>query len=300
MNFQLAGRYRIEAVNVHTGESRELAPWFDNLILDSGLNIMGTQSPLGTCMVGSGTATPANSQTSLSTQVAVTSTELNFSHGVEIASGYAWERHTYRFAAGVAAGNLSEVGVGWSSTLCFSRALIVDGGGTPTTITVLSDEYLDVTYELRTYWPASDVTSSVTISGSSYDTIVRPAIVGSWMPMIRLAGHNMAALPTGSGAIAAYTGGTPATLGAITTEPGGTVQAAVSGSGVAGAYVNNSKQRTYFLLMDPFGGIVNPVSGLIVATALGHFKMSFNPSLPKTDLNNITINFTVAWARRVL
>jgi hypothetical protein len=300
MKFELAGRYRIQAVHKDTGAVRELAPWFDNLILDSGLNQMGTGSPFGYCMVGSGSTAPANAQTGLSTQVANTTNIIANTSGVEIGSGYAWQRRTYRFAAGVAAGNISEVGVGWSSLACFSRALVVDGGGTPTTITVLSDEYLDVTYELRTYWPATDVTATVTIDGSSYDTVARAAIVGNWSPLLLQAGLNMAVVPTAYGVHAIFTGGTPGNLGDVTVDPGGSNMGQPTNSGTVGAYSNNSLQRNYQITADPFGGVVSPISAIRVITPLGYFKASFNPSIPKTNLNTVTINFRVSWARRVI
>ena len=90
----------------------------------------------------------------------------------------------YHFAIGAAAGNLSELGVGWASsgTTLFSRALILDSGGTPTTITVLSDEYLYVTYEHRFYPSETDATGSIVFTGNiggTYTYTLRPAQIDS-------------------------------------------------------------------------------------------------------------------------
>jgi hypothetical protein len=151
-------------------------PWFQNLITNQGLDRIGNaQTYLLACQVGSGSTPPANNNTSLQTFVAGTSTIQDTVNGAQAAPPYyAFARRTFRFAAGTAAGNLSEVGVGWTSTgsNLFSRALIVDGLGNPITITVLSDEVLDVTYELRNYPNATDVNSNITITGAGTFTLI--------------------------------------------------------------------------------------------------------------------------------
>src|SRR5690606_8917143 len=96
---------------------------------------------------------------------------------------YTWMRKTFRFAAGVATGNLSEVGISWLTTgALFSRALILDSGGLPTTITVLADEVVDVTYEFRIMAKTDDETGSVTFTGSiggTYDWTMRSVSVAT-------------------------------------------------------------------------------------------------------------------------
>ena len=59
------------------------------------------------------------------------------------------------------------------------RALILDGGGSPTTLTILSDETLDVTYTIRVYPPTTDVTGSITLDGVSYGYTIRPCNVST-------------------------------------------------------------------------------------------------------------------------
>ena len=54
--------------------------------------------------------------------------------------------------------------------------LILDSGGSPTTITVLSDEYLTVIYSYRIYGILADSTGSVTFTGDlggTYDYKIR-------------------------------------------------------------------------------------------------------------------------------
>ncbi len=145
---------------------------FDNLILNSGLNRLALDNStavIPTAMIGTGTTTPAVTDTGLASFSAATSTYQTYSRpkNTTTVPHYFAHKLTYRFNAGQLNGNYSEVGVGWSTSSggLFSRALIVDGTGNPTTITVLSDEFLDVTYELRFIIPDTVTTSSVSITG---------------------------------------------------------------------------------------------------------------------------------------
>lgn len=57
----------------------------------------------------------------------------------------------------------------------------MDGSGQPATITVLSDEFLRVTYEVRKYLPdpVDNVQIDFPISGINYDITTRPSSVNS-------------------------------------------------------------------------------------------------------------------------
>lgn len=181
------GWYKMEAFRVDAegveipGTRRIAADWFPNLITDAGLDLFGTLSGASSivfafCRVGSGNTAPAFSNTALVSQVAFSNTVQANTDGVNRSGTfYGWRRRTLRFAAGVATGTLAEVGVSATQTgPLFSRALILDGGGAPTTITVLSDEVLDVTYELRCYPTMADATGTVNISGTNYNWTARP------------------------------------------------------------------------------------------------------------------------------
>src|SRR5690606_16576837 len=74
--------------------------------------------------------------------------------------------YVFRFSAGTLNGTYSEVAVGWNDSSAFSRALIQTSGGSPTTISVASDEYLDVVYEIRLIHDLDDtIFGSITIGG---------------------------------------------------------------------------------------------------------------------------------------
>jgi hypothetical protein len=308
MKLGLHGRFHFEAVNVNTGARRELVPWMDNLIVDAGLNRLGIGVPFSHCMVGSGSAVPNVAQTQLTTHVATTASFAPSGQppgAVDLVNNFAYVRRTWRFTPGQADGNLSEVGVGWATNTCFSRALIVDGLGDPTTITVLEDEYLDVTYEFRVYWPTADITATVTIDGDPYDTIIRPSLVGSWgsplqnflaLQGIQFVGSGLA----NDGATIAYRDGTLGGFGNNTVMPDGVAMDTGIAVSNDGSYVNNSNERKCKVVMTPFGNVIQPITGLFIPTPVGYFKCFFDPEIPKDNTDTLTINFTLSWTRKTL
>lgn len=192
VNTEWEGRFKFETFKAYQDEngdpilddngevieipgSRKLKQdWSNNLILDAGLNRMGdtTSAWVNYCHVGTDNTVPTVSDTGLGGWVASKTFTTSAYSAKGSAPYYGYKNYSYRFGQGVAAGNLSEVSVGWSATndSMYSRALIVDGAGDPTTITVLSDEYLDVFYELRCYPPDDLLTpraGSITIFEST-------------------------------------------------------------------------------------------------------------------------------------
>lgn len=291
MNYRLAGRYKFEAVKAD-GTRRPLTEdWCNNLVLDAGLNRLGTGGAYSFAMVGTGTTAPGPTQTILAAQLASTNNQTNEVSGVDLANGFAWNRRTFRFTAGTATGNLTEVGVGWTSTACFSRALITDTGGTPISVTVLADEHLDVTYELRMYWPTSDVVSTPTISGTSYTVTARAAAVGSWT-LAGLINNGARDDLTPPGQATTYSAGA---LGGVTVEPGGTAQYGINMTYLA-AYSNNSLQRDYRGQWDGTKG-ESAIGSVRVSTPFGIYKFGYSPSLPKSGSNTLTLDFRMSWAR---
>jgi|SRR5690554_721487 len=149
------------SLTVHNekGEVVSRTGWFENLILDQGITaLLSTGTPY--CFyrflkVGTGTSAPSPSDTSIDQVASLESTTGNryWIGGYDAEGGYHWARGSVQFGQGVAAGNLSEVAAGWSNSAndIFSRALILDGAGNPTTITVLPNEFLTVEYELRSW-----------------------------------------------------------------------------------------------------------------------------------------------------
>ncbi|MBN7848380.1 hypothetical protein J0L38_01115 [Stenotrophomonas maltophilia] len=297
----VAGRFKIEAHRVDQngdeipGSRRLAADWFNNLIVNAGLNYMGSSDGyLTNCLVGSGSSDPQPTDTQLQTRVASTTTTNETTYGSNVSPRYGWKRITFRFAAGAAAGNLSEVGVGWSSTAVFSRARILDGAGNPTTITVLSDEVLDVTYEFRAYINEADINFDVTISGTTYACVMRPANVNGSNLGFQLGNAvTVNANNRASGARLFETN----VLGTPSSAPGGVGQ---GGTFVNSAYAADSFARGHVLTFGlNVGNFPTGAGAITVSNTFCDYQTSFTPKIPKDATNVLTLQVRSTWGRHV-
>lgn len=296
---RLAGFYKFEATNRFTGKKRLLKDWFPNLITNNGLNGIGaTSNVMNLCKVGSGNTAPTFADSQMQSFIASSnSVQTDEQLAQSTPPYYGYSRRVYRFNAGVAAGNIAEVGVGTTSGntgVLFSRALINDGGSptTPTTITVLSDEFLDVTYELRNYpVTTSDYAGSIVISGETYNYTARVANITSsqWAP-----GTNGMGGPSTA---SVYDG----VLGAITSTPNGNNS---NGSELASSYSTDTFYRestfTWGLTQGNLAGSPSGIRCLAFrhnGNSFGWSQFQFDHSIPKTSSRILAIVARHTWAR---
>lgn len=290
------GFFKLDAIRPD-GRVRPLTDWFPNLVTDVGLNRIGTGSYLSACHVGTNNTTPTVSDTALAGWRAGTTTVQASSTGnTTISPYYCWKRITYRFGtAGQASGNIAEVGIATQAALAgsilFSRALVLDEFGVPTTVTVLGDEVLDVTYELRLYPPLADVTGTMTVSGSGDHTYTLRA---SGVTTNILWGYYLgstASMSHRDNELDVYNGN----IGTITQSPSG--NAAGTGLGNA-AYGNNNLYRDatggYGL---NYGNLVGGIKSVRYETTLGAFQYQLDPVIDKTDIKTLTLTQRVLWGR---
>lgn len=151
-----AGRVML---HIHGGERGDVTvPWFDNMILDQGLDFILSGKSFPTQIYTGASSEPvAATQTGVLAPMAKSTARISHTRGYNEDLGCGWTRVGIRFARGAAQGNISELSFGSlnygaSDTLAFCRTLVKDSGGNPTTITVLPDEVLDVYWELRRWW----------------------------------------------------------------------------------------------------------------------------------------------------
>lgn len=300
------------------GTEELVADWFENLITDNGKNAYASANNffIEYCQVGTGNTAPSVGDTALVNRVAGTNANAT-ANSVGGAQGappyYGWWRKTFRFGTGTAAGNLAEVGVSpYASPTgnLFSRALIVDGMGNPTTITVLSDEVLDVTYEFRVYPILTDLPGNIVLEAINRTTNLRAAQVtealgntsGGWAPST-----NGDPRPLGSSGKSVYVYGGAATLGAITAAPipgpgGGTIQY-ISAFGnnriTTQPYTPNTFYRDFvvgFGLND--ANIALGIGAVFFGLQEGcAFQITFDPPLDKTNQKILSLTFRVYWDR---
>lgn len=295
---RIRGFFKMEAVRPD-GTKRLLADWFPNLITDVGLNRIGTGSYMSACQVGTDNTAPVVGNTILGGFVAGSNTITAVASGAQAtAPYYGWKSHTYRFAAAPTDWNLNEVGIATArtsggSTILFSRALTLDMYGDPATITVLTGEILDVTYQLRIYPPLTDVNQTINIAGSGdHDIITRASTVtgAGW-------GGGLGEVATIYDGVLSQFSLWSGDIGAITAQPSGSRQGFNAGNL---AYGNNNLYRdgtkSFGLSEGNFG---TGIRSLSFRTTLGSFQMQFDPPIMKTNAKTLSLVVRYSWARNV-
>lgn len=289
------------------GTRRTVVPWQPNKILTAGRNYIGDNGSWMTyCQVGTGSTPPVAGDTGLETWLAGTSYQYADSYSAQpSAPYYGYRRRTWRFNAGEATGNISEAGVGWGSSgaTLFSRTLIVDGAGDPTTATVLADEYLDVAYELRYYPPTSDVFETASLGGFTYDLTTRAATVTNSTYWGSVVGSEMGQYSAFATDWSAYDGA----LGTLEQDPSGNSAACDHPNQYNGAYSNNSYERTMYCDTGTAGWNLGAgIRSIRWRSTGGSYQTQFvrqgggNETIPKDNTNGLSVAWTIAWSEYVI
>lgn len=161
------GYFTVELIHKPTGLLKRKLQ-FKNIITTAGLNWIAAgsgatlgwglsfASDSGTYMgVGTGTSTPAITDTALGAQVVRTNSRgsptIPQTSGFAGDYSYAYVEQTRVFLPGTGTGNLTEVGLFNASTggTMWTRQLFKDEFGAPTTIVKTVDDELRITYQLR-------------------------------------------------------------------------------------------------------------------------------------------------------
>lgn len=301
------GFFGLRALNRYGQVKREHRQ--HNVITDLGLDEYGTASNYrARVAVGTGSASPATTDTALQTLLASTNSVYTGSVSTSGGSPY-WIENTrsWRFSLGAVVGNLSEIGVGSTSTDLFARDLIRDGGGTPTTFPVASDEILEVAHTIRRNIPDADFTDTITVTGSgSHDITVRACHAQTTDSDVFWAStqHPYMLGTSGSTKPAAYE---TQTLSAATgTGPSGSVELASTVTN--DSYVTGSFERTSSVVWSTAGGnFAGGIGSLVIPTGGSNsnyteesWQVSFDPVIDKyagSIERILTLNFHWSWAR---
>ena len=180
MKIGLSGHFRLEVREARTGKLKQ-AREFDNLITNSGLDCYGLQyNPIDFCYIGSGMNAPTPEDAQMGQFVGSTNQKLSaVRQAPESPNWVAALTVAYRFNANTIVGNFSEIGIGYGSNPAngklWSRALIVDEGGSPSTLTIVENEYLDVYYTLYFHPPLGDASFDFQIGSTTYHVTERLA-----------------------------------------------------------------------------------------------------------------------------
>lgn len=150
----LGARFKIIVRNSKTNKINQQSSWFNNMVLDAGLNRMSQSIWFDRCCVGTGTSEPLASDTGLTSFLLATTNRTGTAQGSFISEQpyYTYIRNSYRFDVGTVIGTISEVGLGWDNSKLWNKALLKDSNGNLTPLTVTVDDYIDVFVEIRFYF----------------------------------------------------------------------------------------------------------------------------------------------------
>ena len=288
--------------------------FFPNLITDQGLDWFGTVPPnfnvsnsqqlLGThCGVGVGNTTPAFTDTQLTSFTAMFPTTSGSNVEGYTSSTYVagppsyWSvTKTYTFATGAVVANIAEVGVGNTASAdtqpkLFSHALILDGGGNPTTLPVTGADALTVVYEFRQYLDTTDNTYSMSIGATNYTGTYRRANINTPVSfLLQNIGYDIN--NTNWARLNAFSG----TIGPITGQPAGTNLGLDTGRSKV-AYISGTYFWSFSNTFNTATANGTIASFLTTNTVTGNYQFSISPSLVKTSSFTLTINWNVSWIR---
>lgn len=315
-NMGMAGEFRV-VVKRADGSIKTDTGYQKNLILDQGLNELGRTSIIQYCLVGLGNSLPTITQTTLDNPVV----------GVAKASGESYKNsydqttdgNLYRTSKtlkyvfnNLANKNITEVGLASqyssiSSYVLTTRALIKDGKGNPTTISILSGEILEIYYKL---WMVIDVSDKLGVinmldgvgNTTAYNYKVRPISVGYKNSHASVIGFQVnitnGNFNDGIEDLGLFT----SELVAINGWLSGNISLAPDYyTKTASTYVNGTYKRTVSINI-----AVNTGNGsirtLLLPTTVGSYQIRFgsvanDSPITKTNTQTLTIPVEISWGR---
>lgn len=280
--------------------------WFKNLILDTffaryaaGNTILNNAMQ---CRVGTGVTPPANTDTSLVSQVAVkTRTSGGATSGAIDAPNNrvaASDINQFIFNVGEVVANLNEIGFefapgtgGLNPGQLNSRSLTKNNMGTPTTVTVTASDQLIVNYTLAAYIPLTDYVGTVVLDGVTYDVTGRVA-----------SGYNRTVAQILDGLYASGSNfrsyGSASTFGDHGVDP--TSESGATSSTESSFFsISGGKERQFEASINQ----LNATGGIKVITlAIGSsggrgYKYQFTPAIPKDATKLLRLRFRMTCTR---
>ena len=293
-NMNVKGFYFFEVGNEEGTRDLAIAERHENMVVNTGLDALATSGNLFyQCAVGTDNSVVLPTQTALGAQVGITGTILRTTSGaVSVSStrSYKYLRVTFRFNKGVATGSLNEVAVfsPGSPNKMLSRSLIVDTLGNPTTLTVLSDEWLDVTYELQFHVDLTPVVFTATIAEEVYNITCKPA------RHLNAVGHNNytnSILLNNGTSSTAYNGAN----GTVEGLPTGSSS---SGTLSTGTYVNGSYEADIMFsgTLDQLN-LTGGIKSLLINLSKTSWQFEFDKPLLKDSYRTVVFTFKLVWGR---
>lgn len=313
MHTSLSGEYKI--IVSRAGVVVQETEWFDNLVLNSGLDMIGySQAPVSVCRVGTGTSPVEETDIYLQSPIA-TYANGGFSSFINDGAPTYAATHTlqYTFTQGSVIGNISEVGVTYSTSLSapmFSRALITDGLGNPSTITLIAIDQLTVFYKIKTIPSLLETSSTFQISGENFSFKSKLANAAGFGGGT----NSMTVLLVPSSIIYYSASAASATLeiGPVTNTSGNAFPAAVNSSSWSQTQSYGSSSRgtyttgTYYLdstfyIGIQLGNTVGGIGALYInygwPYGFSSYQIVLDHAIAKDNTKTLSLVFRTSWSR---
>lgn len=285
-------------------------PPFKNMVLDTGLERIGSNGDwMNWLHLGSGIIAPHPLQNSLQNATYKGSALAPNTHttsGINIEDPlkpYCWVKRIFRVSPRGENRTYSELGVGWNDNNLFSRTLIKDPQGLPNTISILGDEYLDVTYEVRMYMPVDTVVYTVTPTGDDVEprTITVHASqlnTGSWSFGWGLAQYS-GANASPSSIISNWTSNAHNRFfnggrGGLYQNPAGAQVGAIFNYT---SVVRTTDTSATFILTRELPDNVGTIRTIQISQQAYCFQMELNPPFVKNDEERFSFSYSISWGR---
>lgn len=292
INVGIKGQYKL--VVLRESSIHFETDWFDNLILNNGLNYLGgdvNSNPIPIARVGTGNTPVAVNQTELISQIAFATVSESEINNLGVSQGYATLfTYQYSFTSGGIVDTVREVGVGWDSTgsTLFSRVVL------SSPIVLTSIDKLIVYYRLKLEPKITDNTGTISVSGTNYNYTSRLAFAGSFA-------NNSAALnPAVFSRIASCIAYSNASLGSIANNISSSSSGSPASSLTYQTYVANTKTRSSIATWMPSSAVsADGINGFTVASSsnIYRYQMVLNNPIPKTNVDILTMTFRIGWDR---
>lgn len=310
------GRFKARVYGSDSSLKRESA-WSSNIVTDLGVRMLlggATVNPSNTavrirCSCGSGNNPPLASDTQIQSFVAGSpvAASTNTVRNSTVIPYYVMHTWTWAFPQGSAAGNISELCIvnsfsdATASSPAFSRALVRDAAGNPTTITVLADEFLEVTYELYLYPQSTDSTGSFSqiidgvptsftynIRAANILTAGTPGNSGGWASSATSLVPTVYAIENQNYSFAHATGGT---LGDVGSTPTGSPHAMNGASSSATAnYAAKYRDLTFSARLQDANVSFDCMR---FSCNMCSYQMQMSPAVTKTNTKTYTITIRI-------
>lgn len=196
LKYPMRGEFTTRVICAKTGvvkDEKTFPNTLTTLFFERALNINASNSDaFSGFMAGSGSSEPLETDQQLDARVgyaavfpAASTVEINY----ETLPRYKKQSVTMRGGEGAIVGNISELAIYGGNpnpdaptAYMASRALVRDASGTPTSITVLSDEFLEITWSIYIYmWDSVTGVLNINIDGvlEEFNYEIRPVRMNS-------------------------------------------------------------------------------------------------------------------------